>query len=87
VKAYFVRWVAAVVLGLGVLGLANAGSDSSNGWFHRLADAHWLQEGHGKRLLYIFIDPNCPYCHRLYTELQSRIGPEDLKVRWITECP
>jgi len=85
VKAQFARWVAAVVLGLGALGLATAGTGAKDpdGWFHRLSEAHWIQQGHGKRLMYIFIDPNCPYCHRLYSELQPRIGPDDLTVRWI----
>jgi len=49
----------------------------------RFAAAHWIVEGDGKRIIYAFTDPNCPYCRKLFDELQPYIGPRDLQVRWI----
>ncbi|MHB8533933.1 MAG: thioredoxin fold domain-containing protein [Sulfuricaulis sp.] len=49
----------------------------------KLATAHWIAEGKGKRILYVFVDPNCPYCHELFEALQPEIKPRDLQVRFI----
>ncbi|MHB1666756.1 MAG: thioredoxin fold domain-containing protein [Thiomonas sp.] len=43
----------------------------------------WIAEGQGKRALYIFFDPNCPYCHKLYGMLRAEVGKDDLQFRWI----
>ncbi|SCC92799.1 conserved exported hypothetical protein [Thiomonas sp. X19] len=43
----------------------------------------WIAEGQGKRALYIFFDPNCPYCHKLYGMLRADVGKDDLQFRWI----
>ncbi|MGA7800238.1 MAG: thioredoxin fold domain-containing protein [Gammaproteobacteria bacterium] len=84
------RWwmaVAAVLLAVMQVSVsAAAGKQAKSdegGIFATLSKLSWAQQGHGPRLMYIFIDPNCPYCHELYTELQSKIGPEHLTVRWV----
>lgn len=41
-----------------------------------------ITEGHGPHHLIIFFDPNCPYCHKLYTELQPLIEPDRLTIGW-----
>lgn len=46
-------------------------------------DATWIAEGNGPRLVYIFFDPECPYCHKLYQETRSSIGRDGLQLRWI----
>jgi len=46
-------------------------------------DAAWIAEGNGPRLVYIFFDPNCPYCHKLYQESRSWVGRDGLQLRWI----
>lgn len=46
-------------------------------------DATWIAEGNGSRLVYIFFDPECPYCHKLYQETRSLIGRDGLQLRWI----
>lgn len=43
----------------------------------------WVAQGAGDRVLYIFIDPNCPYCSMLYRNLRPLIGPHGVQVRWI----
>ncbi len=45
--------------------------------------ATWVSQGGGSRLLYIFFDPNCPYCHRLYEKLSPLVEPQNLQLRWI----
>jgi len=49
----------------------------------RFAAAHWFSEGTGKRIIYVFMDPNCPYCHKLFEELQPQIAKRGLQVRYI----
>jgi thiol:disulfide interchange protein DsbG len=46
-------------------------------------DRHAILEGHGVHQLYVFVDPNCPFCHRLFERLQPLIGPHHLTVHWI----
>lgn len=49
----------------------------------RLKKAAVIPEGGGVRHLYVFFDPDCPYCHHLYEKLQPLIGPKGLEVRWL----
>ena len=42
-----------------------------------------ITEGKGARVLYIFFDANCPYCHELYTALRSEVGKDGLEFRWV----
>ena len=43
----------------------------------------FLREGRGKKSLWIFLDPNCIWCHRLYADLGARLLPEDVSVNWV----
>lgn len=43
----------------------------------------WIAEGGGKRAVYIFFDPNCPFCHHLYGKLRPMVGKNDLQFRWV----
>jgi thiol:disulfide interchange protein DsbG len=45
--------------------------------------ATWIAEGNGKHVVYIFFDPDCPYCHKLYDALRPLIAKQDLQLRWI----
>lgn len=49
----------------------------------QLKEAAMIHEGHGAKDLYVFFDPDCPYCHQLYENLQPLIGPKGLEVRWL----
>ncbi len=42
-----------------------------------------IRQGVGPARLYVFFDPNCPYCHRLYEALQPLIRRTGLAVRWV----
>jgi len=48
-----------------------------------MGKATLITEGHGPRVIYIFFDANCPYCHQLYTDLRPHIGKDGLEVRWV----
>ncbi|MGC9237869.1 MAG: thioredoxin fold domain-containing protein [Thiomonas sp.] len=48
-----------------------------------IGKAHWVQEGAGPRIVYIFFDPNCPYSHKLYLATRAEVGKSGLALRWI----
>jgi thiol:disulfide interchange protein DsbG len=45
--------------------------------------ATWVQDGKSSHIAYIFFDPNCPYCHKLYVSLRPWVERGDLEARWI----
>jgi len=45
--------------------------------------ATFIAEGRGPHHLYIFFDPNCPFCHELYKKLRGFVGKVDVQFRWI----
>lgn len=49
----------------------------------QIHEATWIGEGRGTRVLYIFFDPNCPYCHQLYGMLRPFVGKGDVQLRWV----
>ncbi|WP_053764457.1 thioredoxin fold domain-containing protein [Leptospirillum ferriphilum] len=48
-----------------------------------LENAAFVPEGTGKRILWIFMDPNCAWCHKLWVVLHASPVPADIQVRWI----
>ncbi|MHB1513544.1 MAG: thioredoxin fold domain-containing protein [Acidiferrobacter sp.] len=42
-----------------------------------------IHQGVGPARFYVFFDPNCPYCHKLYETLQPLILSAGLAVRWV----
>lgn len=47
------------------------------------AGATWVAEGEGRRIVYVFFDPNCPSCQLLYRNLRTFTASGDLQIRWI----
>ena len=49
-----------------------------------LEKAHWVREGsaEAKRIVYVFTDPNCPYCNAFWQATQPYLG-KHLQVRHI----
>lgn len=43
----------------------------------------WLRDGQSKHVLYVFFDPNCPYCHKLYEALRDPVALGEVELRWI----
>ena len=50
---------------------------------HEMAQTTAVILGSGPRVVDVFFDPNCPYCHELYEDLQPWIGRQGLELRWI----
>ncbi len=48
-----------------------------------ISKATWMKEGKGPRVVYIFFDPNCPYCHRVYLDTRSWVKRNAMEFRWI----
>lgn len=79
--------------GIGWAGSANAATDANGAAATNqqiaesiLSDIHqatWVSEGHGPHVVYIFFDPNCPYCHKLFGEIRPWVKQGKLQVRWI----
>lgn len=77
-----------VITGLAAsLGIQAGSSATSRDIANYLIDdidqATWITEGSGKHIFYIFFDPNCPYCHKLYETLRPLIARRGLQLRWI----
>lgn len=48
-----------------------------------LVDSSWIQDGDGSKIVYLFFDPNCPYCHHVFDSLMKiRKDMPDLQFRW-----
>ncbi len=45
--------------------------------------ATWVQEGKSSHVVYIFFDPNCPYCHQLYMNTREQVKHNMMEFRWI----
>jgi len=49
-----------------------------------LNTSSWIQDGSGSKIIYVFFDPNCPYCHNVYDSLiKIRKTLPDLQFRWV----
>ena len=50
---------------------------------HEMTQTTAVTLGSGPRVVDVFFDPNCPYCHELYEDLRPWIGSQGLRLRWI----
>lgn len=48
-----------------------------------IKQATWIREGKSTHVIYVFFDPNCPYCHRVYENLRPAVQRGDVELRWI----
>ena len=55
-----------------------AGSILSN-----IGHGTWIVEGRSPHVIYIFFDPNCPYCHQLYEDLRPWVKRNRVQLRWL----
>lgn len=42
-----------------------------------------VPQGKSPRVIYAFVDPNCPYCHKLFKDIQPAIERGQVSVHWI----
>lgn len=45
--------------------------------------AAWIRDGQSKHVIYVFFDPNCPYCRRVYEGLRTPVELGEVELRWI----
>lgn len=43
----------------------------------------YIEEGTAGPVVYVFFDANCPYCHRLYSNLRQYVAAGRVRVRWL----
>ena len=87
IRQWAIRYSVVVFALLGLsCGQAVAGqsaTDHDHYYWTALAHAHYIEAGRSRPIIYDFMDPNCPYCHRLYQRLQKPIQEGKLRVRFI----
>ncbi len=62
---------------------AATGHTAAAAVFNHLRDARWVTDGHSPRAMYVFFDPNCPYCHYLYDVSQPFVRTGQVEMHWI----
>jgi thiol:disulfide interchange protein DsbG len=45
--------------------------------------ATWIRDGKSVHVMYVFFDPNCPYCHKVFEMLRPSVQRGDVELRWI----
>jgi thiol:disulfide interchange protein DsbG len=75
-----------IIQGIATVAVAGSatGSDGDQDYWQALTHTHYIQEGSKGPIIYDFYDPNCPYCHEIYTWLQNPIHNKQIQVRFIT---
>ena len=48
-----------------------------------IEQASWIRDGRSSHVAYVFFDPNCPYCHKVYTGLRAAVERGAIELRWI----
>ena len=60
-----------------------AGSSQAAALLAAMDQATSIRQGGGSHSLYVFFDPNCPYCHQLYLKLGPLLARDHLQVHWV----
>lgn len=74
---------ALLLLGLALGATPGHADDRAATLLGKMDQATSIAEGKGPHLIYVFFDPNCPYCHKLYEELRPHVKTGGLEVRWV----
>lgn len=64
-------------------GAAAATPSQLDAIWQQAGQAAWIEEGKGGPLVYVFFDPNCPYCHRLWGNMRQAVQAGEVTVRWL----
>jgi|SRR5581483_9023066 len=86
-KKLLTRWSCLLALFSGVCVAGNwvaTPTGSATGLMQRLDRAHWISAGAKSpdRVVYVFSDPNCPYCNDLWKALRTARAP-DVQLRYL----
>lgn len=58
-----------------------ADAEHDDTFWQALTHTQYIQEGEMGPVVYLFLDPNCPYCHELYTWLQNPVAKNEIRLR------
>jgi thiol:disulfide interchange protein DsbG len=72
-----------VLLSLNVNAAGNTRQQIAESMLKKIDRTTWVSEGTGQHIIYIFFDPNCPYCHHLYENTRDWIEENEVQLRWI----
>ena len=48
-----------------------------------MKQASWIRDGKSAHVIYVFFDPNCPYCHKVYEMLRPHVQRGEVELRWV----
>jgi len=48
-----------------------------------IGQATWVRDGKSARAIYVFFDPNCPFCRTVYDGLRAEVDMGEVELRWI----
>ena len=48
-----------------------------------IRQATWIRDGKSTHVIYVFFDPNCPYCQKVFTMLRPWVERGEVEARWI----
>lgn len=48
-----------------------------------IQQATWIRDGKSAHVMYVFFDPNCPYCRRVHENLRPQVEFGEVELRWI----
>ena len=48
-----------------------------------IQQATWIRDGKSTHVMYVFFDPNCPYCHKVYEMLRPQVQRGEVELRWV----
>ena len=48
-----------------------------------IKQATWIRDGKSAHVIYVFFDPNCPYCHKVFEMLRPQVARGEVELRWI----
>jgi len=62
---------------------ADSRSSLADNLFSDINQATWIAEGKSTRVVYVFFDPNCPYCRKLFIHTRPWVKANKLQLRWV----
>lgn len=57
--------------------------DNDTALYDSLNELHYVQQGTGENILYVFVDHNCPACIKMHEHLENIDLPQNVSVRYI----
>ncbi len=80
----FIRRVALALLFVAPLAFGAGGPEPfASAILQHVQQTTGVHEGSGPRVVDVFFDPNCPYCHMLFDALKPWAGKQGLEFVWI----